>query len=185
MWGMARSYQWYVMCATNTLLLLCQGTCLVRQCRASESFTSGILIAWRVSCGDADCAGWHHWFFWGLQGGWKDFFFFFLSPVDALAVCSNNHTLALSGPELNCALLQVNTLTQSYGVAFLPFLCFSVSVLFLSLSSFYKANRTWVMKCWGDPPSDVLAFTLTARKSLVNSFSFSDAICQQVNLLCF
>lgn len=115
----------------------------------------------------------------------KRLFFFFLSPVDALAVCSNNHTLALSGPELNCALLQVNTLTRSYGVAFLPFLCFSVSVLFLSLSSFYKANRTWVMKCWGDPPSDVLAFTLTARKSLVNSFSFSDAICQQVNLLCF
>lgn len=78
----------------------------------------------------------------GYKVGEKTFFFFFLSPVDALAVCSNNHTLALSGPELNCALLQVNTLTRSYGVAFLPFLCFSVSVLFLSLSSFYKANRT-------------------------------------------
>lgn len=54
---MAGGYQWYAVCAINILLLLCQGTCLVRQHSASESFTSAILTAWRACRGDADRAG--------------------------------------------------------------------------------------------------------------------------------
>lgn len=138
---MASSYQWYVICAINILLLLCQGTCLVRQHSASESFTSGILIAWRMCCGNADCTGWHDLFSQEIQGGWELFF-----PVDAVALGSNNRTLAVSGPEFSCALLQVNTLGWRYRVIFLPFFSFLVNMGF-----FYKANGTWATKHWGWP----------------------------------
>lgn len=156
---MASSYQWYVICAINILLLLCQGTCLVRQNSTSESFTSGILIAWRMCCGDADCTGWHDLFSREIQGGWGHFF-----PVDAVALGSNNNTLAVSRSEFSCALLQVNTLGWQDRVISLPFFSFEVNVLGLFFFTKQMVLQPWSTE--GEPPSDALAFTLSTSRSL-------------------
>lgn len=140
---MASSYQWYVICAINILLLLCQGTCLVRPHSARESFTSGILIAWRMCCGDADRTSWRDLLSPEIQGGWEHFF-----PVDTVARGSRNHTLAVSRPEFSCALLQVNTLGWWYRVIFLPFFSFSVNMFWLCCLVLVFFTKQMVLQPW-------------------------------------
>lgn len=138
-WPAVISGTWY------TLLLLCQGTCLVREHSAGESFTSGILIDWHMCCGNAGCTGWRDLFSQEIQGGWVHFF-----SIDAAVLGSNNHALAVSGSEFSCALLHVTTLDRGFGAFFSFFPCQSICVGFcFCFFIFHKANGTWAMKQWG------------------------------------
>lgn len=134
--------------AINISLLVCQGTCLVRPHSASQSF---IPIAWRACGGGAARAACHDLFSGEIQGGREHFF-----PVDAVALGSNNHMLAVAGPEFSCALLQVNALGWRYRVIFLPFFFFFPRSIWVFLQSkwyfSHEALRvTHPLRLWHSP----------------------------------
>lgn len=81
----------------------------------------------------------------------------FFSPVDAVVLGSNNHTLAVLGPEFSCAFLQMTTLGRQFRVlfSFFPLQSIWVSGFFFLQSKWYLSHEavrvTHLLTLWHSP----------------------------------